>query len=366
MLKLTSGEYKFPTNGFTILDLDNLVNANEAKFKFVKYDGDDTHFVRLIEDPINLFEEFLDIPLPSPGEFTTSKNLDYCINEITWQLLDIFNAGFLNVAFLDVVSPGIEIIKFRLNIFFGREVYSNFEKENFTVHEWIMFKREYKKYKSSFQHYYSDQFLSKLLMLQGEYKFRIKEKEKKVKDKGNVFIYFNQGIRRRMAKLKYIQEDKKWKVTELRNTNKLANLDIISGTDDPDCRFSIRIRCESYDPFITSKIEKIINEINNTDEPKDGMWFRTKDFEGKFESIEIRQTIEKRRFINENYQISVDTVKKESNMKLFYQQIISLENLNWRDMENANELSRGEVNHTMHETVQYVMGMMRELKKIQI
>ena len=73
-------------------------------------------------------------------------------------------------------------------------------------------------------------------------------------------------------------------------------MDIVSGTEDPDFRFSVRIRCESYDMPIVSKIEKIVNEIQ-TSEPKDGMWIRAKDFEGELENVEVRQTITKRRFM---------------------------------------------------------------------
>jgi hypothetical protein len=76
-------------------------------------------------------------------------------------------------------------------------------------------------------------------------------------------------------------------------------LDIISGTEEPDFRFSLRIRCESYDMSIKSKIEKIVNEIQikKSSKPRDEMWFRARDFEGKLDNVEVRQTITKRRFM---------------------------------------------------------------------
>lgn len=42
-----------------------------------------------------------------------------------------------------------------------------------------------------------------------------------------------------------------------------------------------------------SEIEKIVNEIHikRSSKPKDGMWFRAKDFEGKLNNVEVRQTI---------------------------------------------------------------------------
>ncbi|GES80623.1 hypothetical protein GLOIN_2v1503721 [Rhizophagus clarus] len=366
--KFTTGEYKFPINGFVILEVDDLINVNEAKFKFIKTnDNEDKYFVQLIEetkDSIKLFNEISTLP----GEFTTTKSLNYCINKISVQLLNLLNAGFLNVALLNnnVGSSVIEIIKFRLNIYFGRELFSNIEEEIFTGYEWIKFNRERKNYITSFQRHVP-QFLEKLPTLQGEFKFRIKEKKgKEITDKeGSIFIYFNQGIRRRMAKLKYIQENL-WKLSELRDTGKLANLDIISGTEKSDFRFTLRIRCESYDMAIKSKIEKIVNEIQikRSSRPKDGMWFRAKDFEGKLDNVEIRQTIVKRRFINEHYRISVDTVKEDAKGKLLDLQIINLENLRWRSMENANKLSYEEIRDTIYETVQYARRILREQKKV--
>ncbi|GBC02938.1 hypothetical protein RclHR1_00490024 [Rhizophagus clarus] len=363
-LKIKSADYRI-----TGLQAEyDLINVNEAKFKFIKTnDNEDKYFVQLIEetkDSIKLFNEISTLP----GEFTTTKSLNYCINKISVQLLNLLNAGFLNVALLNnnVGSSVIEIIKFRLNIYFGRELFSNIEEEIFTGYEWIKFNRERKNYITSFQRHVP-QFLEKLPTLQGEFKFRIKEKKgKEITDKeGSIFIYFNQGIRRRMAKLKYIQENL-WKLSELRDTGKLANLDIISGTEKSDFRFTLRIRCESYDMAIKSKIEKIVNEIQikRSSRPKDGMWFRAKDFEGKLDNVEIRQTIVKRRFINEHYRISVDTVKEDAKGKLLDLQIINLENLRWRSMENANKLSYEEIRDTIYETVQYARRILREQKKV--
>ena len=69
-------------------------------------------------------------------------------------------------------------------------------------------------------------------------------------------------------------------------------MEIISGTKAPDCRLSLRA---GYNRPITREVQKIINEIQSK-KPfnlKDGMWFRVKDFDGKFEHVEIRQTITK-------------------------------------------------------------------------
>ena len=70
---------------------------------------------------------------------------------------------------------------------------------------------------------------------------------------------------------------------------------IISDFGSPDCRLSLKIRCNRS---ITRDIQKIINEIQLKEnfDLKDGMWFRVKDFEGKFDKVEVRQINTKRRF----------------------------------------------------------------------
>lgn len=75
-------------------------------------------------------------------------------------------------------------------------------------------------------------------------------------------------------------------------------MDVISGTEDPDFRFSMRIRCETYQSPIRSKIEEIVNEAHaKRSKPKNGLWLQAKDFEGVLENVEISQTITKKQFM---------------------------------------------------------------------
>ena len=71
---------------------------------------------------------------------------------------------------------------------------------------------------------------------------------------------------------------------------------MLSGNEAPDCRFLLKT---CYDLPIPYKITNIINEIQSESSfsLRDGMWFRVKDFDGKLEKVEIRQTISKRRFL---------------------------------------------------------------------
>lgn len=75
-------------------------------------------------------------------------------------------------------------------------------------------------------------------------------------------------------------------------------MDLISGTEEPDFRFSMRIRCETYKSPIISKIENIVNEAHTKNsKPKNGLWLQAKYFEGVLENVEISQTITKKRFM---------------------------------------------------------------------
>ncbi len=73
-------------------------------------------------------------------------------------------------------------------------------------------------------------------------------------------------------------------------------MDIISGSKAPDCRFLLKT---CYDLRISPEIVKVIDEIQTESsyDLNDGMWFRAKDFDGKLDKVEIRQTISKRRFL---------------------------------------------------------------------
>ncbi|GBC02943.1 hypothetical protein RclHR1_00490029 [Rhizophagus clarus] len=347
-LDISSGRYKFCTKRYNILELGNFVNANNVEYEFVKdnINDENKYFVRVVESSKDLiiFDKNL-------GGFETNKILGPSINNITRRFIEILRARLLNVIFHVPDTNSVEVLKFRFNIYFGREFFSNIEKENFTPNEWIKYRNEPEKNIPTFYHH-APQFLKKLPKLQGEFKFNLEEREEDVMNRRKIFIYFNHGIKRRMAKLKYIWEDSLWILTELRDINVLANLDVISGTEEPDFRFSVRIRCETHDAPIISKIEKLVNKIYiKNPEPKDGMWFQVKDFEGELENVEIRQTISKKRFNNENYKISVLTLKKESRGKLSDQSIISLENLEWRDLENKTEISYGDVYNTIFKSI---------------
>ena len=209
--KYINGIFKIPTIGFVLLDLDNLNNlitdASKAKFKFEKNHNTrgGKYFVQLQTDPINSFSKNLKIPPPLNGGFTTSRQLNECLSKITSR-------------FLKAVSSDPEKKEFRLKLFFGRELFSiGKEKEEFSINEWIKFRRG--KYSTSF-HHYSPQFFQKLDKLQKKFGFH----EDEVEDKGSVTIYFHQNLRQGKIDL-HRNEKGLWEVAKYaRNTDRFGKL----------------------------------------------------------------------------------------------------------------------------------------------
>ncbi|RIA89611.1 hypothetical protein C1645_824613 [Glomus cerebriforme] len=368
-----------PAIGFTILELDNLVDVNKAKFQFIKFEGNDLnvrskdtehYFVQLMKDTkdnfdeqesseivdlANLLDQKLEISSSSSSisKFTTSEKLDHCLDKIYSQL--------------SKADPtDIERREIRLNLFFGRELFHNIDNQIFGVDEWVKFSRRGRKNCTSFQQT-APQILEKLLLLEKNFEFKEdKRSEITSKDKGSIAIYFDQDSTRRKLKLHWNDEEHLWKITKcVRNINRIAIMDLLSGNEAPDCRFLLKT---CYDLYIGPKLTKIINEIQSKSSfsLRDGMWFRVKDFDGKLDKVEIRQTISKRRFFNERFQISVVSIKQDSNDKLIIQQTTSLKNRSWRSVENIDQnpslhYDEKEISNTICETVQFARDIMKVL-----
>jgi hypothetical protein len=213
------------------LELDNLIDANKAKFQFIKYEGNDVinsksedqYFVQLmketkdnsdkqesseVDDLVNLFYQKLEISSPSSGGFTTSEKLDYCLNKICSHLS---NAD----------PTDLERKEIRLNLFFGRELFSNIEKQIFSINEWTKFKRERGRNRTLFQQS-APQILEKMAILEKNFEFK-ENKSKEIKDKGSISIYFDQDSRRRKLKLHWKAEENSWKITKyVRDINRIG------------------------------------------------------------------------------------------------------------------------------------------------
>jgi hypothetical protein len=215
-----------PTIGYTLLEVDNLADVNKAKFQFIKFEGIDIHVfskdsehysVQLMNetkddselDLADLFDQKLEIS-PSRGGFTTSEKLDNCLNDIYSQLSKADPTD----------SKRREI---RLNLFFGRQLFSNIDKQHFDVNEWIKFYRRGKKYRKSFQQT-APQILEKMSLLEKRFRFKEdKGNEITSEDKGSIAIYFDQDSSIRKLKLHWNDEDRSWKITKyVRSINRMG------------------------------------------------------------------------------------------------------------------------------------------------
>ncbi|CAB4420832.1 unnamed protein product [Rhizophagus irregularis] len=360
-----------PTIGYTLLEVDSIADVNKAKFQFIKFEGVDIdvfsknkeHYsVQLMKetkddsefDLADSFDQKLEIS-PSGGGFTTSEKLDSCLNDIYSQL--------------SKADPtDSERREVRLNLFFGRELFSNVDKQYFDVSEWIKFRRWGKKYCTSFQQS-APQILEKMSLLEKGFNFKEDKRSEitsKNKDKGSIAIYFDQDSSRRKLKLHWNEEGCSWKITKcVRSINRMAILDLISGNEAPDCRFLLKT---CYDLKVGSKLTKVIDEIQNNRSFKmrDEMWFRVEDFDGKLDKVEVRQTMSKRRFFNGSFQISIATIKQDSNGKLITQQTTSLKNKRWRSVENIDQnlslhYDEQEISNTICETINLARDIVKVL-----
>ncbi len=213
------------------MELDNVTDVKKAKFQFVKFEGDDVNAhsrsrtkyvvkslketaddsdnqdVSEIDKLIHSFDQNLEIS--SKNEFTISEKLEDCLNKVSSQL--------------STADPtDLERKEIRLNLFFGRQLYSNISKEVFNVDEWIKFKRPM--ISTSFQHH-APQILEKISILQEKFGFQESKEKEIIKDKGSITIYFNQDSKARKVKLHWKAEEDLWKVTKyVRDTNRLGNI----------------------------------------------------------------------------------------------------------------------------------------------
>ncbi|GES89728.1 hypothetical protein GLOIN_2v1673793 [Rhizophagus clarus] len=332
-----------PTIGYTLLEVDILADVNKAKFQFIKFEGicinsssnnkRVQYSVQLMEetkddselDVADLLDQKLEIS-PSGGGFATSEKLDSCLNEI----------------------------------------YSQLSKADPTDSERREFRRGGKYFCTSFQQN-APQILEKMSLLEKRFKFKEDEvSEITSEDKGSIAIYFDQDSSRRKLKLHWNDEDRSWKITKyVRNINRIAILDLISGNEAPDCRFLLKT---CYDLKVGNKLTEIIDEIQSKSSFKlrDEMWFRVEDFDGKLDKVEIRQTMSKRRFFNGSFQISIATIKQDSDGKLITQQTTSLKNRSWRSVENIDRnlslhYDEQEISNTICETINFARDIVKVL-----
>nr|CAG8484658.1 14339_t:CDS:2 [Entrophospora candida] len=368
-----------PHLGFTILEIGDITNLSDAKFEFVEFKGHDCnvhsldktkYYVKKIEpvdkkeeksnvdevdDLINLFDKKLKVVKPRDNKcgFMTSDKLDDCLNEISEKLTKI-----------DPINPvGKEI---RLTIFFGKELFVNVGKKIFDMNDWSNFERGRNGIGTSFQHH-SPNIQKNLKLLQDSFGFKRSSRDKNNQDddKNSITIYYVINDKKRKLKLHWDEDADLWKITSAaKDINRFAILDIISGSSIPDLRFLLKTQ---YELLIHENVSKIINDLQSKPlVKKDGMWFRQSDFAGKeINCTGIRQTLHKKRYVNNKYQITFLSTIQDTDNKIFIEESINLKNITWRSVENIDKkpskhFDEDNLGKTIRETIKFA----REVAKV--
>ncbi|RIA80983.1 hypothetical protein C1645_881860 [Glomus cerebriforme] len=390
-----------PTLSYFILAESDYSNNN--KLKFVKFDdgteevvklddGDNEYYndeetndsrrtryyIEFLQQNNNNLDEVDDnrpedfLNLITPCQFNTFDKLDQCLERLSLKIKTIFAKS--------PAFPSRLILKPK--IFFGKLLFFDLidSEDHFVIQEWYRFdvltirgRREtvddctcdgseiyHGKTVNNEFHQDSPQILDKLNILQQKFGFELDNKQ--CKSKGSININYVPSVtKKRKLKLGWNEKENKWKIINNSHAlNRLANIDIVSGSKTPDFRLSLKTRCDV--PSEGSKVEEVINDIQNspTFTERDGMSFRSKDFVNTMlKNAVIRQVIEKERYRNKNYNIVFKKVKQDGYGSLTTQKLITLQHHTWNQeigLENVDRFM-----DSIIETFRFIREMMNVL-----
>ncbi|CAG8690146.1 6179_t:CDS:2 [Cetraspora pellucida] len=365
-----------PTIGYVLLEIDDLTDVKEANYRFIEFKEDDCnehsrslkkYYVERIQetekvpkvtdvmdDLANQLRHGLLLPSLKTGDFTTSDKLDECLEVISSKLSDV-----------DPTYPeGKEI---RLNVFFGRQLFTRINKikdQNFDIHDWCGFERNNKfRLSTSFQHD-APQIIEKMSIIQK--KFRLQSKpETIIGNKGSITVYYTHNEKKRKFKLHWNPDKGLWELTKaVKDIRRHAIMDFVSGSRRPDLRFLLKTQCDHH---IDSKLEKIIQDLQPVKylDSEDGMLFREKDFSKFIDCVGVRQTVRKLRYSNGEFQVTHATICQEVKGKFSKEEFISVKSLSWRKVENIDKspmrhFDEEEIISTIRDTIEFA----RQITKV--
>ncbi|GBB89758.1 hypothetical protein RclHR1_16550005 [Rhizophagus clarus] len=314
-------------------DIDSLDGSDIKTRYFIEFnETEDDHDA---DNP----EEFLN--LITPCQFNTLNKIDDCLERL---FLKIKTTIKRSLTFPDKIV-------FKPKIFFGKLLFFNLinPEDPFVLQEWYRFNVLSKRGRSeSIDDCSCDDgglYDSKIVnnefqqgstlvennfeKLRQKFEFKLVDEQGKNKEKVNI-TYVPTANKKRKITLRWNERENKWKVAiNAHGSNRLANIDVVSGSKAPDFRFSLK---SFYDlPSEGTEIEKTINEVQSRiPDERDNMWFKSKDFKGTIiNRAVIRQVIKKKCYKNENYSITFSTVKQEEKGKFFIQDSITLKHRFW-------------------------------------
>ncbi|CAG8654170.1 15349_t:CDS:2, partial [Racocetra fulgida] len=353
-----------PTIGYVLLEIDDLADVKEANYRFIEFTEDefDDHsqsskkyyveriqetekvpkVIDVMDDLANQLRHGLLLPSLKTGDFTTSDKLDECLEVISSKLSDV-----------DPTYPeGKEI---RLNVFFGRQLFTRINKikdQNFDVHDWCGFERNNKfRLSTSFQHD-APQIIEKMSIIQKNFGLQVKP-ETIIGNKGSITVYYTHNEKKRKFKLHWNPDKELWELTK-------AVKDIRRHG-----RFLLKTQCNHH---IDSKLKKIIQDLQPVKclDSEDGMWFHENDF-AKFniDCVGVRQTVRKLRYSNGEFQVTRATICQEVKGKFSKEEFISVKSLAWRKVENIDKspmrhFDEEEIISTIRNTIEFA----RQIAKV--
>ncbi|CAG8532316.1 3940_t:CDS:2 [Paraglomus brasilianum] len=296
------------------------------------------------------------------------------------------------------VNPDISIQhETRVTVFFGRETFSEIDRTRLnTIDDWCDLNRERHGFHSSFQHYVPDMVknISKILKKFGfDQVIRNKRSSGNIikkggrnsdgrnkvdqgiqsmdNDIGSICINYDEGNRLgKKLKLHWDYEEGVYKITKTSvQTRRIAIIDIVHGTSAPDIRFLLKThKDEDIDP---TNVE-LISELQKPPlELFDGTYFQSKHLKKRLRIDSIRQSIVKQKFVNDRFQLSIITNRKEARIspsilsEPMEEQTVHLKHLSWKMYQTNDEIrqvfDRQSLEHSIRETVAFARKICRIL-----
>ncbi|RIA80981.1 hypothetical protein C1645_881859 [Glomus cerebriforme] len=387
-----------PTLSYFILAESGYNNDNKLKFvkfnggteKIVKlddYDDDDDetndsrrtrYYVEFLQQYNNNIDEVDDdgledyLNLITPCKFNTFDKIDQCLERLSLKIKTTFAKS--------LTFPSRIILKPK--IFFGKLLFFDLTnpEDHFSIQEWYRFyvltirgrhesvddcncdESEVYHSKCVNNEFKQDspQILDKFNTLQQKFGFKLDNKQCKTKGSINIY-YVPYGMSKKKLKISWNEKERKWKIINNSHAlNRLANIDIVSGSKAPDFRLSLKTRSDV--PSEGSEVEGVINkiQISPTITERDGMSFRSKDFAGTMlKNAVVRQVIEKKRYRNKNFNIVFKKVKQDGYGSLTTQNLITLQHHSWNQEIGLENVDRFMI--SIIETFHFIREMMNVL-----
>nr|CAG8436118.1 8091_t:CDS:2 [Entrophospora candida] len=223
----------------------------------------------------------------------------------------------------------------RFMLYFGRELFMKIPQNIINVKDWFKIKRGGRfGIRTTFQHDASI-IMNKLDLIKEQFGFREHPNNINLNGKPiSITIYYLDEEKEKKIKLHWDKINEIWKITESKS-------DMKRNDSRPDLRFSVKTQT---DIKVSDDIIKVIEEVqlSKSMNPNDLLYFRKSDFVDKLEIVSIRQKMNKKRYTNEKFQITINTMLQDAGEESVEEQkIFNLKYLTWKGFYNNNKNTNG-------------------------